>query len=65
VVADKFSAEWQVANQLATCCSLLGEEKAAIKWLGHAIDTVGKLDIRMKALEDDDLQSMWTTISEI
>jgi thioredoxin-like negative regulator of GroEL len=64
-VAEKFRDEWRVAYQLASYCSLLGDREAGTDWLEKAIDAAGKLDIRLKALEDPDLKIVWTAISEI
>jgi catabolite regulation protein CreA len=37
----------------------------AMGWLGKAIDLAGKKDIRLMALDDPDLEPLWTQISEI
>ena len=37
----------------------------AWKWLEKAIDMAGKRDIRMMALNDPDLERLWTDIAEI
>jgi hypothetical protein len=39
--------------------------KEAMKWLEKAIDLAGKKDIRLMALDDPDLEPLWTKIGEI
>jgi hypothetical protein len=64
-MADKFPDEWRVPYLLACYCCKLGEMKPALAWLERAIDVAGKMDIRLKALEEPDLEPMWLDISEI
>lgn len=63
-IADKFRGEWRIAFQLACYCCQLGDKKEALKWLELAIDVAGKLDIRIKALDEPDLESIWVDIAE-
>jgi len=64
-VADKFPSEWRIAYQLACYSCKLGQLEDAFRWIGAAIDVAGKLDIRMKALYEPDLEPLWLNISEI
>ena len=64
-VADKFRDEWRIAYQLACYFCVLGERKEAFEWLGLAIDRAGKHDIRAKALDEKDLETLWLDIAEI
>jgi len=64
-VVDKFPDESMIPYNLACYCCQLGELKDAWRWLKKAIDLSGKEDIRMAALDDPDLEPMWTQISEI
>jgi hypothetical protein len=36
-----------------------------MQWLEEAIDLAGKKDIRLMALDDPDLEPLWTKIGEI
>ena len=60
-----FPDEWRLPYTLACCCAKLGELKPALKWLERAIDAADKLDIRLKALEEKDLEPLWVDIAEI
>ena len=64
-IADKFQGEWRIAFQLACYSCKLGEKKEALEWLDLAIDVAGKLDIRIAALDEPDLESIWVDIAEI
>ena len=64
-VADKFPDDWRIPFHLSCCCCRLGELKASLEWLTRAMDVAGKIDIRMKALEEPDLEPMWLDIGEI
>ena len=64
-VADKFPGEWRVAYQLACLCSLSGDLKESFEWLQKAIDVAGKVDIRLKALDEKDLEPLWVDIAEV
>lgn len=64
-VADKFPDEWRVSYLLACYCCHLGERQKAMAWLEQAIDVAGKTDIRLQALDEPDLKTIWSDISEI
>lgn len=42
-----------------------GKFKESMLWLEQAIDLAGKKDVRLQALEDPDLEPLWTQIGEI
>ena len=63
--AKKFPKQHLVFYNLACYACQLGERKEALKLLGKAIDLAGKNDIRLKALEDPDLEPLWKDIGEI
>jgi len=50
---------------LACYSCQLGNLKEAMGWLEKAIDLAGKEDIRLMALEDKDLEPLWSRIGEI
>lgn len=64
-LADEFPEEWCIAYQLACYCCLLGDRSKALWWLENAIDVAGTYDIRLKALDDPDLATLWVDIAEI
>jgi hypothetical protein len=39
--------------------------KEALQWLGKAIECAGEEDIRLRALDDPDLEPLWNRISEV
>jgi predicted Zn-dependent protease len=64
-IADKFPDDWRIAFSLACYSCRLGNLRDALRWIDYAIDLAGKLDIRMKALDEKDLEPLWLNISEI
>ncbi len=64
-VVGRFPEEHMMRYRLACYSCRLGYLKAAWKWLEKAIDLAGKKDIRMMALNDPDLERLWTDIAEI
>lgn len=64
-VVDKFPNEWLMRYNLACYSCRLGNLKEAEEWFELARDMAGKIDIRQMALEDEDLEPLWTEISEI
>ncbi len=64
-VADDFPKDWRICFELACCCCRLGDKRKALWWLENAIDTAGVLDIRMKALDEPDLETLWRDIAKI
>jgi predicted Zn-dependent protease len=63
-VADKFS-DSTIRYNLACYSCQLGQLKESMQWLELAIDLAGKKDIRLMALDDPDLQPLWSQIGEI
>lgn len=64
-VIDKFPKEWLMLFNLACYSCQLGKLTEAMQWLEKAIDVVGKKGIRQQALDDLDLEPLWTQIGEI
>ena|ERR1035438_9678750 len=62
---SKFPAEYLIRYNLACYECQLGNLKEAMVWLKRAIDLAGSRDIRLRALEDEDLQALWSKIGEI
>jgi hypothetical protein len=50
---------------LACYASQLGDLKGAWEWLSKAFDLSGEEDLRRQALDDPDLEPLWTRIAEI
>jgi len=63
-VVDKFD-DSTIRYNLACYSCQLGNLKESMQWLEKAIDIAGKKDIRQMALEDPDLEPLWTMIGEI
>ena len=63
-VVDKFS-DHIIRYNLACYSCKLGKLREAMQWLEKAIDVAGKQDIRLMALDDPDLEPLWTRIGEI
>lgn len=63
-VADQFPNEWRIPYQLACYACKRGRLEDALRWIDSAIDVAGKVDIRMKALDEPDLEPLWLNISE-
>lgn len=64
-VVERFPQDWMMRYDLACYACLTGRLKEAEQWLGEAIDLAGENDIRSKALEDKDLEPLWSRIGEI
>ena len=64
-ISDKFPGEWRISYQLACYMAKLGDRKASYAWLELAIDAAGKTDIRLMALDEPDLATIWPDIAEI
>jgi predicted Zn-dependent protease len=64
-LVDRFPDDSTLCYNLACYCCQLGELKEAWQWLKKAIDQAGKKDIRIMALDDPDLEPLWTQISEL
>jgi len=64
-IADQFATEWPILFQVACYSCKLGQKKDALQWLGLAIDVADETDIRTKALNEPDLETLWRDIAEI
>lgn len=64
-VVERFRNDWRIHYTLARLSCKLGEREVAMQWLEKAIDLAGVLDIRLQALEDPDLETIWCDISTI
>jgi tetratricopeptide (TPR) repeat protein len=64
-VIDKFPNEWLMLFNLACYSCQLGKLEEAMQWLEKAGDLAGDKDIREMALDDADLEPLWTKIGEI
>jgi hypothetical protein len=64
-VVDIFPEHKMMRYNLACYSCQLGNLKEAMQWLEKAIDLAGKKDIRLMALDDPDLEPLWTKIGEI
>lgn len=61
----KFPAHYLIRYNLACYECQLGNLREAMVWLEKAIEMAGKKDIRLRALEDPDLEPLWNKIGEI
>jgi tetratricopeptide (TPR) repeat protein len=64
-VVDKFPKEYLMRYNLACYSCQLGNLEEAERWFEKARDLSGKTDIRQMALDDPDLEPLWTAISEM
>ncbi|HEV2693388.1 MAG TPA: tetratricopeptide repeat protein [Verrucomicrobiae bacterium] len=64
-IAGKFPGEVKIFYNLARYCCQLGNQLEAMEWLEKAIDLEGKHEIRLAALDEPDLQSIWVDIAQI
>jgi predicted Zn-dependent protease len=64
-IADKFPDEFRISYNLACYSCQLGNLKESKQWLEKAIAVAGKKEIRLMALEDDDLKPLWKNIGQI
>lgn len=62
--ADKFPEDETIAFDIACVCCLLKQFDEAKNWVHTAIDLGGK-EIKLRVLDDDDLESLWIHISTI
>jgi tetratricopeptide (TPR) repeat protein len=60
-----FPKEWLIRYNLACYACQLGNKKEAWKWLEFAFDLSGGKHVKLMALNDPDLEPLWTQISEI
>jgi predicted Zn-dependent protease len=61
----KFQNDYLITYNLACYECQLGNLKGALQKLGEAIDLAGKIDIRLMALDDPDLEPIWLDIAQI
>lgn len=64
-VADKFHDEWVIPYNLACYCCQLGDLNEALRWLERAFAVSDKAEIKIKALEDRDLEPLWKKIGSL
>jgi len=64
-VVDKFPEEQIMRYNLACYCCRLGRTPEAREWLLTAMKMPGKKDIRELALDDKDLEPLWSEIKEM
>jgi predicted Zn-dependent protease len=63
--ASRFTTEWRFAYELACSLCGCGELKGALTWLEVAFDRAGKQDVRTLALDEPDLEPLWTEIAQV
>ena len=63
--AHRFPKEFTIAYNLACYTCVLGDRKAAWQWLEKAIELRDTAETKSMALNDPDLESIWTEIQEI
>ena len=61
-VVEKFPDEQIMHYNLACYACQLGKLEEAMQWLKQALAVAGKMDIRQLALEDPDLEPLWSQI---
>lgn len=64
-VVDKFPDEYIIRYNLACYACQLGNLKEAWQWLEKAFDFGDSKNLKLMALDDHDLEPLWTDISEI
>ena len=64
-VVDKLPTEHLMRYNLTCYSCQLGNLKEAYQWLEKAIDLASKKGIRQAALDDPDLEPLWTEIGQI
>jgi tetratricopeptide (TPR) repeat protein len=60
-----FPKEWRIRYNLACYACQLGNKKEAWKWLEFAFDLSDSKAVKLMALNDPDLETLWTEIAEI
>jgi predicted Zn-dependent protease len=63
--ADLFPGDWMMRYFLARYACRLGNKKEAWEWLEIAFDLCGAKEVKLLALDDSDLEPLWTEIGEI
>jgi len=64
-VVNKFQDHYMIRYNLACYSCRMGNLQEASKWLEEAIDLDKTGLVRSMALEDPDLETLWTDISQI
>jgi len=62
---ERISANWLIAYNLACYQTQLGDLEEAWRWLGYAMDKADTKEIKLKALDDPDLEPLWRRIGEL
>jgi tetratricopeptide (TPR) repeat protein len=60
-----FPKEWLIRYNLACYACQLGKRKEAWEWLEFAFDLSDSKAVKLMALNDPDLETLWTEIAEI
>jgi predicted Zn-dependent protease len=63
--ADRFPAESIVPYNLSCYACQLGRQQEALAWLDRAFKVGDKKELKLMALEDEDLKSLWTEIEKL
>ena len=61
----KFLKDWRFSYDMACCLAMTGHKEEAYLKLGEAFDLSTDRDIRLTALDEPDLESIWVDISEM
>jgi predicted Zn-dependent protease len=62
---DRFPEEWLIRYNLACYECQLGNLKAAWDWLEKTFDMKDSKEVKLMALDDENLEPLWIDISEI
>ena len=62
---DKFPGEPTIAYNLACYACKMGGLDEARQWLERAVKIAGKANIKVMALNDDDLEPLWGEIKRL
>jgi len=63
--AGRFPEPWLVACNLACYCSQPGQWKDARNWVEKTFDLGDSKQVKLLALDDKDLEPLWTDIAEV
>jgi hypothetical protein len=63
--ADKFPKDWAISYNLACYSCLMGRLEDAWDWLEMAFKVGDQNQLKLKALDDPDLEQLWAEIGEI
>ena len=64
-VVDKFPDEYIIRNNLSCYACQLGNRKEAWQWLERTIEIADTKDVKLMALDDPNLERLWSDIAEI